>query len=436
MAVSSRFVGAKRPPAIVVGGDANALSVARNLTARGIEVFALNRPDSPVLRSRDCTALSCAPGAKSWRDYLLSPEAIARFEGAVLLTCSDEAISLMIDAKADLARHYRVEIGEPMARRRLLDKLATYRTARAAGVPFPQFWNIDGLDDLARLAPDLIYPIVIKPTFGPPFSAAYGQKFLRARDRTELERQLADVFARGFSVVLMEFIPGPDARLCSYYTYMDERGQPLLHFTKRVARRYPVNMGGATYHLTDRVPQAQELGLRLFRHAGLRGLGNVEFKLDERDGQLKIIECNARFTAANELVEQSGIPLAYFVYRQLIGDPVEAPDHFRTGLRMVDPVRDALAFRQLARRGDQSFGSWLRSLSRARVLPYLSARDPMPGLVYHQKLVGGLLRKRLRRSARAAAETTRAGRGPGAESDDAQPAVAAPAVNPALRARG
>ena len=50
---------------------------------------------------------------------------------------------------------------------------------------------------------------------------------------------------------------------------------------------------------------------------------------------------------------------------------------------------------RVARRGDQSVGSWLRSLSRARVLPYLSARDPMPGLVYHRRLVSDLLRKRL-----------------------------------------
>ena len=62
--------------------------------------------------------------------------------------------------------------------------------------------------------------------------------------------------------------------------------------------------------------------LRLFRHVGLRGLANVEFKLDPRDGQYKLIECNARFTAANGLVAKSGIDLGRFVYCRAVGLPL------------------------------------------------------------------------------------------------------------------
>ena len=53
----------------------------------------------------------------------------------------------------------------------------------------------------------------------------------------------------------------------------------------------------------------RDLGLALFGHAGLRGVANVEFKRDPRDGRLKLIECNARFTAANGLLTASGIDL-------------------------------------------------------------------------------------------------------------------------------
>jgi hypothetical protein len=57
-------------------------------------------------------------------------------------------------------------------------------------------------------------------------------------------------------------------------------------------------MGNACYHLTDWNPEVGDLSLKLFQWVGLRGLANAEFKRDERDGKLKLIECNARFTAS------------------------------------------------------------------------------------------------------------------------------------------
>src|SRR5438105_868251 len=80
---------------------------------------------------------------------------------------------------------------------------------------------------------------------------------------------------------------------------------PLFEFTKRVIRRFPAMTGTACYAITDRIPEAAELGNRLFRHVALRGLANVEFKRDVRDGTLKLIECNARFTASQALVTRS-----------------------------------------------------------------------------------------------------------------------------------
>ena len=106
-------------------------------------------------------------------------------------------------------------------------------------------------------------------------------------------------------VVLLEEIPGADDRLCSYYTYLDESGRPCAT-SPSASAAFPAGQGIGCYHVTDWNPEARDLALRLLRHAGLQGVGNVEFKRDERDGRLKVIECNARFTAANGLLVASG----------------------------------------------------------------------------------------------------------------------------------
>ncbi len=64
-------------------------------------------------------------------------------------------------------------------------------------------------------------------------------------------------------------------------------------------RRNPPGMGVGSYHITDWIPEVRDVALQLFKYMGLRGLVNAEFIRDVRDGQLKLIEINARFTAAN-----------------------------------------------------------------------------------------------------------------------------------------
>ena len=53
-----------------------------------------------------------------------------------------------------------------------------------------------------------------------------------------------------------------------------------------------------------------------------------------RDGQLKLIECNHRFTAAIELVRASGLDLALFTYNRLLGRPPPEIGPQRDGTRL------------------------------------------------------------------------------------------------------
>jgi predicted ATP-grasp superfamily ATP-dependent carboligase len=120
----------------------------------------------------------------------------------------------------------------------------------------------------------------------------------------------------------------------------------------------------------------------------LRGLANVEFKRDPRDGVLKLIECNARFTAANALVERAGLDLASLVYNRLLGLPLPATDRFRDGVRLWAPGRDFLSFLELRRRGELGLGAWLHSVLHPALLPVFSWSDPRPSLTDALRRIG------------------------------------------------
>jgi D-aspartate ligase len=372
----------KGPPAIILGGHANSLSVARSLGRRGIRVLALAHPSWVIRHSRYVERIEL-PGSGPWNwdrgtEFLTSSQSDA-YAGAVLLTGSDEGLTILTDHRDVLQKKFLLDRCNPEAQRCLLDKITTYQTADAAGVPTPRYWIVK--TDLDAVAGELRYPLIVKPRLSHlSFEVLGGRKFVHANNLDEAKTAVARLSRGGIESFLVEFVPGPDDTLCSYYTYLDEKGDSLFDYTKRVIRRVPKNMGLGTYHITDHVPEIRDRSLRLFRHAGLQGLANVEYKFDARDGEYKLIECNARFTGATSLVAASGLDLAETVYRQIVGLPVQEFGPIRQGKRLWDPVRDFAAFRELRGMGETSLVSWLRSVARPQTLPIWAWHDPLPSV--------------------------------------------------------
>jgi D-aspartate ligase len=374
----------KLPPSIIVDGDINALSIARSLGAAGVQVYAINYPQAGVRYSRFCQWINLpgntAAGSEAWTAYLLGRES-DHLRGGVLLAASDEAIALIAEHRQSLSEKFTLDLSNPAAQLCMLDKLCTYRAAQAAGVPTPKFWVADTREQVEQLERELVFPLVLKPTLGHKFSRKFVGTYAVAYHFDELLDLFDTVHCAGIRTFLVEMIPGPDDKLCSYYTYLDENGNNLIDFTKRVIRRYPMNMGGSTYHITDYVPHIRELALALFRQVGLRGVANVEFKMDDRDGRLKLIECNARFTAADCLLVASGLNLPLFVYNRLTNRAPALPSSYRMGLRLWKPGGDFFAYRQLNRMGLLTFWTWIRSIMHPQIFPVFHWNDPLPAII-------------------------------------------------------
>jgi D-aspartate ligase len=371
------------PPVIVLDGRMNAVSIARSLARLKIPVYALSVADSPAKYSRYVRWISTPKTnepAAAWADFLLGPQS-DHLRGAVLIVAGDIGLDVLMGHRAALAERFRLDIVNPAAQECMLNKLSTYRAAEAAGVPTPRFWRAHSIEQMRALRGELVFPLLVKPTLSHLFQKQFGVKHVTVETFDGLLEALRAVDGAESEVMLVEKIPGPDDRLCSYYTYLDAEVTPQFDFTKRIIRRYPIGEGNACYHVTDHNPEIRGLALALFRHVGLVGFANVEFKRDERDGRLKLIECNARFTASDCLISRSGFNLARFVYKRIVGLPSESLPTYRRGLRLWYPIDDFLAYRELRRRGEMTFWQWLSSIAHRQTLPLFRFRDPLPTLV-------------------------------------------------------
>ncbi len=390
------------PPVVLVDGERNlmGLSVARALGRRGIKVYAITPPRSYVRYSRYCTwvpdSVTGGEDPDERARYLLGP-ASDWLRGAVLLMCYDQALQLIGRYHDRLKEKYRLDLCNPAAQLAMLDKLATYQAAVAAGVPTPRFWVANSRAQVEGYRGELVYPLIVKPLLSHVYRGRFWVKFAVANNFDETLAAYEQAERAGIAVMLVEQIPGPDDRLCSYFTYLDEQGNALFDFTKRVIRRYPLLYGPACHHVTDWIPELKEPALRLFRQVGLRGLANVEFRRDDRDGVLKLIECNARFTASNGLVSDAGYDLASFVYNRVVGLPPPPLGPLKVGKRLLFPVEDYHAYRALRRRGELTFWRWLKSVARPTTLPVFRWSDPRPSLVFEWERFRTAVGRRLRR---------------------------------------
>ncbi len=373
---------AEKPPVILLGGDINALSVARRLAPVGVHVYVLGTSLTMALASRHVHGIEFPRSpdpAHAWLQWLADPK--TALDGAIVLPCSDDGITLLAHHGEQLRQRYRLIEGSAEVLLALLDKVGSYELAQRAGVPTPKYRAVRSIEDAVAAAEWIGYPCALKPRLGHVFRRSFvGTKLFVVNDRAELEGVFRKSQTQHSEMLMTEIVPGPEDAYASCFTYLDDRFEPLFVLTKRKIRQSPPGFGLGTCHATDWNPEVAELGLRFLRGCGLAGYANVEFKRDPRDGRYKLIECNARFTLNHELLEVAGVPAARIVYARLAGLPVPHVDGYRRNVHVLLPVDDYRAFRALRRRGETTAWQWLRSLLHVPHFLVFRWSDPGPWL--------------------------------------------------------
>ena len=149
--------------------------------------------------------------------------------------------------------------------------------------------------------------------------------------------------------------------------------------------------------MSDRIEAVIDVGRRLVTGIGLRGVAVPEFKHDPRDGQWKLIECNARFTGSLDLTRYCGIDMARIAYDATVGRPFERPTGYRTGVTQWNPIEDFRALLDYRRDGELTTPRWIRSVARRQHFPMARLDDPGPTLASLGSKAGRALRKVTRR---------------------------------------
>jgi D-aspartate ligase len=369
--------------AIVIGGDYQGLGIARSLGRQGVPVCVVDDERSISRYSRYTTKFAKVANLRDENvvvDCLLELGRRLGLGGWVLYPTREELVAAIARHRTELGKVFRVPTPSWDSVKWAWDKRNTYRLAQELGIPTPTTYypeNVDQLSQLQAVAP----PFAVKPAIKEHFVYATKAKAWRADnyDQLRILFEKASALAGDGEIMVQELIPGGGAQQFSYCAFFRD-GEAVGKMVVCRRRQHPLEFGRAsTYVESLDVPILEELSERFLRAINYYGLVEVEFKLDPRDSQFKLLDVNARTWGYHSLGPRAGVDFCHMLYCDQVGLPVP-PRIGRHGISWVRSTTDLPAAIMSILNGDTSFRSYLRSIKNCNVEAVFSSSDPLPGL--------------------------------------------------------
>jgi predicted ATP-grasp superfamily ATP-dependent carboligase len=359
------------------------LGIARSLGRMGVPVYGIDAAQwEPAFASRYCRGRFHLDIGSEPPDLAVAQlQSIARELGGrpVLLPTTDTACIWVAENAGALHQAFRFPAVDVALVRTLCDKNRMQELARKNGVATAHWIAPRSKQDVARFAEEAEFPVMVKEIgSGRLRSRAGGSKFLAhsARELTELYAKAGD--PEQPNLILQEFIPGEDWMFNGYF---DEHAQCLFGMTGKKIRRFPVNTGVTSLGICLANQTVIRTTTDFMRAIGYRGILDIGYRRDERDGRYKILDVNPRIGCTFRLFAAiGGLDVARALYLDITGQPVPRPE-FAEGRKWLVEDFDLFSSFSSWRKGGLSPGDWFRSLAGVQETACFALDDPLPFLM-------------------------------------------------------
>ena len=251
------------------------------------KVIARERPDGILLSFGGQTALNC--GVALWKSGALD-----RYKVSVL--------------------------GTPLsAVERTEDRKLFNRALAEAGLKTPRGIAVRSVEDGLRAAGRIGYPVMTRAAY-----ALGGRGSGIAATPRELRESLRRAFAAAPQVLVEESLAGwkeieyevvrDRADNCITVCNMENLDPMGIHTGESIVIAPSQTLTNEEYH------RLREIAIRAIRHLGVVGECNIQYALNPRDGDYRIIEVNARLSRSSALASKAtGYPLAFVAAKLALG---------------------------------------------------------------------------------------------------------------------
>jgi predicted ATP-grasp superfamily ATP-dependent carboligase/O-antigen/teichoic acid export membrane protein len=299
-------------------------------------------------------------------------------ERAVLLCTDDEAAVLVAEHVEELSQWFILPPVPPDLPRRLASKRQLGALCEEIGIASPRLAAPRTPGELEAVIEESVYPVVAKNDAAwTRLSAPAVQANTVVRSPAEL-RRMATAWAPPFGVVLQEYIPSDAAEdwFCNAWVGADAASTVL--FTGVKLRMWPPEGGVASCSQAADNPELTALSTDVFRAVGYRGIADLDWRFDRRDGRYKLLDFNPRMGAQFDVFQtDTGIDVVRAAHLDLTGRPIPA-GRPRVGRSLVVEHLDMASRLSRQRRTELPSSVASPGGRGLRTLAWFAGDDPLP----------------------------------------------------------
>jgi predicted ATP-grasp superfamily ATP-dependent carboligase len=375
-------------PVLVLNCKLGALSIMRSLGSQGVHLYGVDEDQkSPGFLSRYCRGKFLMHfDEQREQEYLENVIGLGKQLGerAILIPTSDE-LSLFVAKHSDeLYEYFIFPRNDHILVSELISKEGMYHLARKHAIPTPYTVFPKNLDDVLVYADDAKFPIMLKGIYGNRLQTRMGgKKMVIVHSREELIEKYKVLEDPDLpNLMIQEYIPGGDDQIYIFNGYFNEKSECLAAFTGYKIRQFPVHVGCASLGVCSWNQTVADITTTFMRSIGYKGVLDIGYRLDPRDGLYKVLDINPRVGQAFRLfVAENGMDAVRSLYLNLTGQDSINPIIPKEGRRWVIEDFDIISSLHYHWEGTLGFRDWLHSFKGVEEGAWFSWKDPLPFLV-------------------------------------------------------
>lgn len=378
-------------PVVVVNCKLGGLAIMRSLGAYGIPLYGVDAdPHAPGMLSRYCKRRYIAAFDENRPEPFLETllkvgKEIGRT--SILIPTSDETAVFVTEQAEALSRWFIFPNNPPSLMRDLISKKGMYALVTRHGVPTPFTLFPERLEEVEASLDKVKFPLMLKGIYGNRLQLRNKKKMVVVHSPRELIEQYQDLDEPGFpNLMLQEYIPGGDDQIFIFNGYFNRASDCPIGFTGYKIRQAPIHVGCASLGECRWNETVAKTTVGFMKAIGYRGILDIGYRLDPRDGKYKVLDINPRVGQAFRLfVAENDMDVVKALYLDLTGQkqPVVIP---REGRRWMIEDFDLISSLHYYQEGSLRFGEWVRSFKGVEEGAWFDWKDPRPFL----KMAAGL----------------------------------------------
>ncbi|MBD3155530.1 MAG: ATP-grasp domain-containing protein [Candidatus Aenigmarchaeota archaeon] len=368
-------------------------NVMKSLGKKGVDVTSCSKTEiSASSFSRYCKGHFTYPDpSKNTDDFLkriLNEVTKKKYE--MIIPVSDFSVIPISENREKFHRFTKIPIASHKSILLAYNKIETLKMAMENEIPCPEIFFPKNTRDLKEISEKLEYPIVIKPAVSQRWNQnkTKYQKVQMAFSEKELFEKYKILYDRKYPPIVQEYIPGTGYGFFGLYNNSELRAS----FVHRRIREFPVGKGASTLRESVENRRIRKFGDKLLKLMKWHGVAMVEFKMDSRTNEPKLMEVNGRFWGSLNLPISSGIDFPYLLYKMTKDGDIRPIHKYKTDVksrwlmgdifRMISIVTNSYD-RKLNKNIKKSneIEDFIKFRGRDMYYDMFSLDDPLPGFV-------------------------------------------------------